>query len=34
LGIVPDNDDGTGLSRYSVVHLGSGLAVFGTRLSH
>jgi hypothetical protein len=29
LGIVPDNDDGTGLSRYSVVHLGSGLAVFG-----
>lgn len=29
LGIVPDTDDGTGLSRYSVVHLGSGLAVFG-----
>jgi hypothetical protein len=29
LGIVPDNDDGTGLLRYSVVHLGSGLAVFG-----
>lgn len=29
LGIVPDNDDGTGLRRYSVVHLGSGLAVFG-----
>ncbi|HEY0002864.1 MAG TPA: hypothetical protein VGB74_20590, partial [Actinoplanes sp.] len=26
---VPDNDDGTGLFRYSVVHLGSGLAVFG-----
>lgn len=29
LGIVPDPDDGTGLLRYSVVHLGSGLAVFG-----
>jgi hypothetical protein len=29
LGIVPDSDDGTGLSRYSVVHLASGLAVFG-----
>ena len=29
LGIVPDTDDGTGLYRYSVVHLGSGLAVFG-----
>jgi hypothetical protein len=29
LGIVPDSDDGTGLSRYSIVHLGSGLAVFG-----
>jgi hypothetical protein len=29
LGIVPDSDDGTGLLRYSVVHLGSGLAVFG-----
>lgn len=29
LGIVPDLDDGTGLLRYSVVHLGSGLAVFG-----
>ena len=29
LGIVPDRDDGTGLLRYSVVHLGCGLAVFG-----
>ncbi len=29
LGIVPDPDDGTGLRRYSVVHLASGLAVFG-----
>ena len=27
--IAPDIDDGTGLRRYSVVHLGSGLAVFG-----
>jgi hypothetical protein len=26
---VPDNDEGTGLLRYSIVHLGSGLAVFG-----
>jgi hypothetical protein len=29
LGIVPDINDGTGLLRYSIVHLGSGLAVFG-----
>lgn len=29
LGLVPDVDDGTGLRRYSVVHLGSGLAVCG-----
>ena len=29
LGVVPDIDDGTGLRRYSVVHLGSGLAVCG-----
>ncbi len=29
LGIVPDPDDGTGLWRYSIVHLGSGMAVFG-----
>jgi hypothetical protein len=28
LGILPDSDDGTGLLRYSVVHLASGLAVF------